>query len=467
MAGWAPVCRIRNLYRGGLGLKKLVDFPYQNILVLGLAKSGSMAAEVLLANGKNVRVNDMKAEEENVVRELAEKGAEVIVGSHPLHVLDNIELLVKNPGIPYDNPIAAEAEKRNIPIVTEIELAYHLTQAPIIGITGSNGKTTTTTLINEMLKQSGCPVKMAGNIGIAATEAAIAADDEDSLVLELSSFQLQGIEDFKPHIAALLNIYEAHLDYHKTMEAYQQAKYNIFKNQTSDDYLIYNAEDPLLREAVKKAASKSVPFSVSRKCTEGVWHDNEMIYFREEAIITLKDIVLVGSHNLENILAAVACAKLSGATNEGIRKVLTTFTGVSHRLQYVGSVNGRRFYNDSKATNILATQKALGAFSDPTILLAGGLDRGNEFTDLLPFMTSVKAMVVFGETKEKLKRLAEEADIQIVLETDNVEEATEKAYAFSQAEDIILLSPACASWDQYHTFEERGNMFVQAVHKLM
>jgi len=448
-------------------LKKLVDFPYQNILVLGLAKSGSMAAEVLLANGKNVRVNDMKAEEENVVRELAEKGAEVIVGSHPLHVLDNIELLVKNPGIPYDNPIAAEAEKRNIPIVTEIELAYHLTQAPIIGITGSNGKTTTTTLINEMLKQSGCPVKMAGNIGIAATEAAIAADDEDSLVLELSSFQLQGIEDFKPHIAALLNIYEAHLDYHKTMEAYQQAKYNIFKNQTSDDYLIYNAEDPLLREAVKKAASKSVPFSVSRKCTEGVWHDNEMIYFREEAIITLKDIVLVGSHNLENILAAVACAKLSGATNEGIRKVLTTFTGVSHRLQYVGSVNGRRFYNDSKATNILATQKALGAFSDPTILLAGGLDRGNEFTDLLPFMTSVKAMVVFGETKEKLKRLAEEADIQIVLETDNVEEATEKAYAFSQAEDIILLSPACASWDQYHTFEERGNMFVQAVHKLM
>jgi len=449
-------------------MKTLVDFPYSNILVLGLAKSGAAAAETLLANHKHVIVNDMKTnEDDQIVRKLKKMGADVIVGTHPLRVLDGIELVVKNPGIPYDNPIVAEAVKRGIPIITEIELAYHLTEGPIVGITGSNGKTTTTTLITEMLKASSQPVRVAGNIGIVATEAVQELKKDEVLVLELSSFQLQGIEKFRPTTAVLLNIFEAHLDYHKTLDNYKQAKFNIFRNQTADDYLVYNADDESIAAEIKNAKAITVPFSFSKKVDNGAWTDGSYLYFKNEKIIANSDIVLVGEHNLENILASIAAAKLNGATNEGIRSVLSTFTGVKHRLQFVETIKGRRFYNDSKATNILATQKALGSFTQPTILLAGGLDRGNEFNELLPYLKNVKAMVVFGQTAGKLKQLGREAGIQTILETENVETAVEDAYNVSEETDIILLSPACASWDQYRTFEERGDMFVQAVHKLM
>lgn len=448
-------------------MKKFKDFPYENILVLGLAKSGAAAAETLLSNDKKVIVNDMKANEndENVVH-LKKMGANVIVGSHPISILNGIELVVKNPGIPYENVIVSEACKLGIPIITEIELAYHLTDNPIIGITGSNGKTTTTTLVTEMLKESKRPVQVAGNIGIVATEAVHSLKGDDILVLELSSFQLQGIEGFKPTTAILLNIFEAHLDYHKTIDNYKQAKFNIFKNQTKDDYLVYNANDQAIVEEIKRANARLIPFSVTNKMETGAWADSDYIYFEDEKVIAKKDIVLVGEHNLENILAAVAAAKLNGATNLGIQNVLTTFTGVKHRLQFVGKVNGRLFYNDSKATNILATKKALDAFTHPTILLAGGLDRGNEFTELLPFLKNVKAMVVFGQTSSKLKQLGIDAGIQTIIESKDVKDAVASAYSISQADDVVLLSPACASWDQYQTFEERGDMFVQAVHKL-
>ncbi|UJL47853.1 UDP-N-acetylmuramoyl-L-alanine--D-glutamate ligase [Virgibacillus sp. NKC19-16] len=449
-------------------MKKLTDFNYTHVLVLGMAKSGTAATKLLLASGIDVRVNDMKAsEDDEIVRTLTSMGAEVIVGSHPLSVLDDIEVIVKNPGIPYENTIIEEAQNRNIPIITEIELAGRLVEESIVGITGSNGKTTTTTLTEAMLASSNQPVKVAGNIGTVATDIAGSLAEDERLVLELSSFQLLGIEKFKPKIAILLNIYEAHIDYHKTFENYKNAKYAIFKNQTSEDYLIYNADDPNLIDAVKHAKSIKVPFSVNRKLEGGAWIDEESIYFKDEKIIDRKMIVLVGIHNLENILASVAAAKLSGASNEGIQKVLTTFSGVKHRLQYVDKVNGRFFYNDSKATNILATQKALSSFEQPIILLAGGLDRGNEFTDLIPFLKNVKVMVVFGETADKLKSLAEDAGIPVVLKVTDVMNATEKAYQVSEEGDVILLSPACASWDQYRTFEERGDMFIQAVHTLV
>ncbi|WP_249869868.1 UDP-N-acetylmuramoyl-L-alanine--D-glutamate ligase [Oceanobacillus saliphilus] len=448
-------------------MKKFTDFPYSSILVLGLAKSGTAAAQTLLANDKKVIVNDRNAREhDEIVVNLRKMGADVIVGSHPISILDEIEIVVKNPGIPYDNPIAAEAVKRGIPIITEIELAFHLADGPIIAVTGSNGKTTTTTLVTEMLRESDVPVKVAGNIGIVATEAVHDLGENEKLVLELSSFQLQGIEKFKPATAVLLNIFEAHLDYHKTLDNYKQAKFNIFRNQTAQDYLVYNADDASIAKVIHQAKAKLVPFSVSKKLETGAWADDSYIYFNGEKLISRKEIVLVGEHNLENILAAVACGKLNGATNEGIRKVLMTFTGVRHRLQFVGNLNGRLFYNDSKATNILAAQKALSAFRQPIILLAGGLDRGNEFTDLLPFLKNVKTMVVFGQTAGKLKQLAKEAGIQTIIDAENVQDAVEKAYPTSKENDVILLSPACASWDQYRTFEERGDIFVQAVHKL-
>jgi UDP-N-acetylmuramoylalanine--D-glutamate ligase len=449
-------------------MNRLTDFPYEHILVLGLAKSGTAAARCLLDNGKKVRVNDKQAADDSeTVKELRMMGADVIVGSHPVAVLEGIELVVKNPGIPYENPILVEAQNRGIPIITEIEIAGRLAQSAMIGITGSNGKTTTTTLITKMLRESRMPVKVAGNIGTVATEVAETLASDEKLVLELSSFQLLGVETFKPKVAVLLNVYEAHLDFHQTMENYQQAKFNIFSRQTDDDYIVYNADHPIVNNAVKQAHAQKIPFSVNSCQTDGAWADATHIYFRNEPVIAKKDIVLVGDHNLENILAAVCAAKISGATNEGICAVLTTFSGVKHRLQFITKKNGRLFYNDSKATNILAAQKALSSFQQPTILLAGGLDRGNEFTDLLPYLKNVKAMVVFGQTSGKLKQLAINAGIKVVEAETDLTEAVQKAYELSVPSDVILLSPACASWDQYRTFEERGDMFIDAVHRLV
>lgn len=448
-------------------MSKLADFPYYRILVLGLAKSGTAAARALLQHGKQVRINDKSAKpEDRLIKELEDLGAEVFYGDHPLEALNNMELVVKNPGISYDHPIVREAISKNIPVITEVELAYYLTESPIIGITGSNGKTTTTTLITKMIESSGIPVKVAGNIGIVATDVALSIDEDTTMVLELSSFQLQGTEKFRPNIAVLLNIYEAHLDYHKTFENYTAAKCNIFKNQTEKDYVVFNADDPIIMNEISHAKGRLVPFSVKNMTEDGAYISSGKIYFRGEEIIHVDDVVLVGNHNLENILAAVAAAKLRGAENEAIRNVLATFSGVKHRLQYVETIEGRKFYNDSKATNILATQKALASFTQPVILLAGGLDRGNEFTDLIPYLKNVKGMVLFGQTKGKLQQIAEQVHIPYIL-AENVEQAAEQAFHMSVEGDVILLSPACASWDQYRTFEERGDMFIQAVHRLM
>lgn len=448
-------------------MKTLIDFPYEHVLVLGLAKSGTAAAKLLLASQINVRVNDFNTDESStLITDLKNQGAEVILGSHPLAVLDGIDLIVKNPGISYDNIVLQEAVRRDIPIVTEIELAGKLVDGPLIGITGSNGKTTTTMLVGEMLARHNGGVKIAGNIGIVATDVAREINEDEKMVVELSSFQLMGIETFKPNVAVLLNVYEAHLDYHKTLAQYQQAKFKVFMNQTAEDYLVYNADNNVVVNGVKQAKSKLIPFSVTKQLSDGAWIDESSLYFKEEKVIAKQDIVLVGNHNIENILAAISVAKLYGVTNENIYEVLSTFTGVKHRLQYVGEINERLFYNDSKATNLLATQRALASFKQPIILLAGGLDRGNGFAELIPFLDHVKGMVVFGETAPKLKQLAIEQNIQVITVTD-INEAVGEAYSLSEPDDVILLSPACASWDQYRTFEERGDMFIRRVHTLL
>lgn len=446
-------------------MSNLASIP-KNILVLGLAKSGTAASKILLQHGKNVRINDLKGSDEQTIKQLTDLGAEMVIGSHPLSVLDQVQMIVKNPGIPYEHKIIQEAVKKNIPIITEIELAYLLTSVPIVAITGSNGKTTTTTLIGELLKAGEKCVKVAGNIGTVAIEVAQQTASADQLVLELSSFQLLGIEKFRPHISVLLNLYEAHLDYHKTFANYQRAKANIFANQRKTDYLIYNADDPTTCEVVKQAKATLIPFSVRGTVKSGAWANEQSIFFRDEKIIERKQIALVGLHNLENILASISVAKLSNVKTEQIQHVLRTFAGVEHRLQYVMTKNGRRFYNDSKATNILATQKALAAFTEPVILLAGGLDRGNEFTDLIPSLKNVKAIITFGETAPKLIEAASIAKVPYIKQTDDIQTAVKLAFKYSASEDVILLSPACASWDQFKTFEERGDMFIKAVHNL-
>jgi len=448
-------------------VKTIDGYQGKQVLILGLAKSGLAAAKLVKSLGAKVVVNDQKPYEENdAAQQLEAIGIKVVCGHHPLELLDGVEVIIKNPGIPYSNPLLQEALKRKLSIITEVELAYQISEAPFIGITGSNGKTTTTTLIYKMLEEDRKSPLIAGNIGTVACEVAQEAKPENVIVTELSSFQLMGIETFKPKISLFLNLFEAHLDYHGTKEEYAQAKANIFKNQTQDDFAVVNMDDSEVKKASKSVAAQIVPFSVNEEVKDGAYLLNNQLYFRNEAVMNVKDVVLPGKHNLENILAAIAVVKLLGCSNEAIYRVLTTFAGVKHRVQYVTTINKRKFYNDSKATNILATKVALSAFTQPTILLAGGLDRGNEFDELKPSFEHVKAVITFGETAPKIERVAKEAGIQVVKRVDNVKQAVIEAYDCSEEDDVVLLSPACASWDQFKTFEERGDMFIKSVHKL-
>jgi UDP-N-acetylmuramoylalanine--D-glutamate ligase len=449
-------------------LKKIETYRHKKILVLGLAKSGVTAAALLHKLGAFVTVNDKKPLSENPEAQgLLEQGIKVICGEHPVELLeDGFELIVKNPGIPYQNPIVEGAVKKGIPVITEVELAYQISEAPFIGITGTNGKTTTTTLIYEMLKEGQKQPLIAGNIGTVASGVAEEATEDNLIVIELSSFQLMGITTFNPKIAIITNLYDAHLDYHGTREEYTKAKANITKNQTATEYLIVNADQQKVMEIASNSNAVIVPFSTTKELSTGADIRDGWICFQGEKVMLIDEIALPGVHNLENILSSMAAVKLSGVGNEDIQAVLRTFTGVKHRLQFVADIDDRKFYNDSKATNILATVKALTAFNKPTILLAGGLDRGNEFDELKPYLTHVKAIVTFGQTAAKIERIASEAGINLIKRVDNVEKAVPEAYRYSEPGDVILLSPACASWDQYKTFEVRGDIFIDAVHKL-
>lgn len=446
-------------------MKFTKQFEQKNVIVLGLAKSGYNAALLLHKLGANVVVNDGKTPEDmSDVMHLQQLGMEVITGTHPDNlVTSNIDYLVKNPGISYDNKIVQQAISLNIPVLTDVELAYLVSLAPIVSITGSNGKTTTTTLVAEMLKKSPQykEVCLAGNIGIPATTVAQNVTADDLIVMEMSSFQLMGIQQFRPKIAVIVNIYEAHLDYHLTRENYVEAKLNMIANQTADDYLVLNGDLSESYEFAKRSKAKVLYFSKDNE-NASIFVKDGWIVVQGERVFPVTSIQLAGSHNLENVLAATLVAKLLGQTNDEIEQVVSAFQGVAHRCQFVGEVNGRRFYNDSKATNILATQMALKGFDKNVVLIAGGLDRGNDFEELEPSLQPVKQMVVYGESKQKLAVSAQRQHIPVVV-VDTLEEAVKVAYEQSAINDVILFSPACASWDQYDNFEKRGEHFVQLV----
>jgi UDP-N-acetylmuramoylalanine--D-glutamate ligase len=434
-----------------------------------MAKSGYAAAKLLHSFGAEIVVNDRSSlEDDPHANELKEHGIEVIGGGHPADLLGRkpFELIVKNPGIPYSNPVVQEALASGISVVTEVEIAGMISSAEFIAITGSNGKTTTTTLIGKMLEEDGKKAIVAGNIGTVLCEVAAQASEDEIIVSELSSFQLLGTKTFHPKIAVLLNLFDAHLDFHGTKEEYGAAKAKIFANQTAEDFSITNADDSEATRLSLTSEGIDIPFSTQKSVSNGVYVEGSTVFFKDEAIIHTGEIALPGQHNLENILAAVAAAKITGVGNEAIASVLKRFTGVRHRLQYVETVNERTFYNDSKATNILATKKAISAFEQPVILLAGGLDRGNHFDELIPCLKNVKAVVTFGETAKKINDTASKAGMKQIKHVDNVEQAVPVAYELSAPGDVILLSPACASWDQYRTFEERGDMFINVVHTL-
>ena len=447
-------------------------FEHKRVLVIGLAKSGVAVAKLLLHQGAIVTVNDRIPLEENPdAKSLIEEGIRVLAGSHPVDLLEeHFDFVVKNPGIPYHNCMVDAAIKKGIPVYTEVEIAYHLLQGLIIGITGSNGKTTTTTLASLMLKESFPErnVFAAGNIGIPLSQLAEQSKKEDIYVSELSSFQLMGIDQFKPKIACIVNIFSAHLDYHGTREEYIKAKLQLTKNQTEEDYLVYNADYPELITLIEgNTQATLVPFSRKNVLEFGASVEGEYICFNGEKVIPVSTIQVPGTQNVENVLAAVAIAKLAGATNEGIEKAVQNFHGVKHRTQFVKEVNKRRFYNDSKATNIIATQTALRSFTNQSvILIAGGLDRGNGFDELVTDLTSVSGIVLYGETKEKLQEAAKVAGVPVIEVVNTLEEATKKAYEISKEDDIILLSPACASWDQFKNFEIRGDEFIRVVENL-
>lgn len=449
-------------------MKNTSQFKNKKILVLGLAKSGYAAAKLLHALGAQVTVNDASPAEGNAeAKALIEAGVNVICGGHPADLLEgNFSLIVKNPGIPYTNLVICEAIERNIPIWTEIELAYRISEAPIIGITGSNGKTTTTTILYHMLSIGGKKPLIAGNIGTVSCTVAEKATEDEVIVLEASSFQLMGTEKFRPKISILTNLYDAHLDYHGTFEAYAEAKAEIMRHQQEDDFFIYNADQEVVRKIAEAANAIKIPFSLTGRKEKGISADDTEIYWNGEPYICRSVIKLPGQHNLENILSATAAAILLGCEKSAIEDVLSSFTGVRHRMQFVKEQRGRKFYNDSKATNTLATKSALAAFQEPTILLAGGLERGHSYEELRPYMGNVKAVVALGETKQRFKEFAHSCGIEQVAEASTMEEAVQFAHAFSSAKDVILLSPASASWDQYPSFEIRGDKFIEAVMKL-
>ncbi|MFX3618382.1 MAG: UDP-N-acetylmuramoyl-L-alanine--D-glutamate ligase [Sporolactobacillus sp.] len=451
-------------------MKKIETYVGKRVLVLGLGKSGYAAAKLMHELGAEVVVNDRTKLDGNPhAEELKALGLTVIGGSHPLDLLDGVDLMIKNPGIPYTNSMVKAAETRGLPILTEVEIAGELSVAPFIGITGSNGKTTTTMLIGEMIKGSAEQPIVAGNIGTALTAVVQQATRKNVIVAELSSFQLLGITTFHPHIAVVLNIFDHHLDYHGTVENYAQAKARITANQTETDYLVYNAESERVVQYIADITkAQKIPFSTKHYLADGASVKDGFIYFKDQQILACSELGLPGEHNLQNALAAVAAASIYDVPTAHIAQVLKTFTGVRHRLQYVGKVRDRIIYNDSKATNILATTQALKAFpGKPIILLAGGLDRGNTFDALVPHLkeAAVKAVLLFGETTEKLKDACTQAGIHVIRCVKNVEAAVPEAFSLSEPGDVILLSPACASWDQYQSFEVRGDIFIDEVNK--
>lgn len=448
-------------------MKHITNFTNKKVLVLGLAKSGESAARLLDKLGAIVTVNDGKPFEENpAAQSLLEEGIKVVTGGHPLELLDeDFELMVKNPGIRYDNPMVVRALEKKIPVITEVELAYLISEAPIIGITGSNGKTTTTTMIAEVLTAAGQNGLRSGNIGFPASQVATTATRNDTLVMELSSFQLMGIETFHPEIAVITNLMPTHIDYHGSFENYVAAKWNLQKNMTKSDFLVLNFNQTLAKDLAAKTQATVVPFSTTEE-VDGAYLEGNILTFRGEPIMAADELGVPGSHNIENALATIVVTKLRGIENQVIKETLAGFGGVKHRLQYVDEINHVKFYNDSKSTNILATQKALSGFENSkVILIAGGLDRGNEFDELIPDIQGLKKMVILGESSARVKRAADKAGVDYI-DAESIKDATRKAFDEAQTGDIVLLSPANASWDMYPNFEVRGDEFIKTVEEL-
>lgn len=436
-----------------------------------MARSGLACAKLLKKLGAEVLVSDIKPSNllTSEIAQLTESNIDFETGGHTSKAITNKDYLVISPGVPLDIPILKEAQERGIPIFSEIEVAFWLTDAKIVGITGSNGKTTTTTLIGEILKEEKRESQIGGNIGVPFSSLVEKISKEGTIVLELSSFQLERIEEFRPHVSAVLNISLDHLDRHLDLKSYIDAKLRIFENQTDVDFAILNADDKNSMELALYSSSKKVFFSTKKKLEIGAFVRNGMLIYKmngkDEKIIETKDVGIKGPHNLSNAAAACAICSVLEVSPLSMRETLKRFKGVEHRLEEVTTLSGVKFVNDSKATNVESVWYALQSVKEPIILIAGGKDKGGDFTKLRELVKNrVKALILIGEAKEKIGNAL--GDLVSTLYSDSLEEAVELSFKKAQAGDTVLLSPACASFDMFKDYQHRGEVFKASVRSL-
>jgi UDP-N-acetylmuramoylalanine--D-glutamate ligase len=436
-------------------------------LVVGLGKSGVASALFMKAHGARVTVSDTKSGDElrNEIPVLLDHGITVETGGHGDRTFRGQDLIVVSPGVPVDAPPLVQARSLGETVIGEIELAAQFLPGPIVAITGSNGKTTTTTLAGEILTAAGLPTLVGGNIGTPAISLAERAKPETVVVLEISSFQLETIQTFRPKIAVVLNVTPDHLDRHRTFEIYTDAKARIFENQQGSDFAVLNADDPTCVAMGARTRAQVFWFSRQKEVQQGAWVRDGNIVFRDSKgqreVLQVSDIPLKGAHNLENVLAAVCAGVLMGCAPEKVRQAVHDFKAVEHRLEFVATVAGVDYYNDSKATNVDATIKALESFPANIHLILGGKDKGSDYTVLNDLIRQrVKRVYTIGAAAAKIESQVKGAEI---VHAETLENAIRKASVAAQAGDVVLLAPACASFDQFKNYEHRGKVFKEIV----
>ncbi|HEY4011587.1 MAG TPA: UDP-N-acetylmuramoyl-L-alanine--D-glutamate ligase [Acidobacteriaceae bacterium] len=449
-----------------------MELKNKRVLVVGLGKSGIAAARFLKTRGAQVTVSDIRPA--GLIAELPallDAGIMVETGSHGLLTFRRQDLIVVSPGVPANTPELSTVRAIGIPIIGELELGAQFLQGEIVAVTGSNGKTTTTTLIGEILKASGRQTLVGGNIGRPVVDMVSEATPESWSVLEVSSFQLETIKTFKPHLALVLNITPDHLDRHGSFEAYAAAKTRITENQTADDFLILNAEDEPTKLVAANTKAQIYWFSPRRQVKQGAFVHGESIFFRAkengeaEPIMPVAEISLAGAHNVENVLAAVCAARLAGVEAYLIRKAVAAFHAVEHRLEFVRELHSVRWFNDSKATNVDATTKAIEAFPGGIWLILGGKDKDSDYSTLSPLLRArAKAVITIGSAAEKIE--SHLAGVVKIERAGTMERAVAWAHTQAKAGDVVLLAPACSSFDQFENYEHRGRVFKQLVNAL-
>jgi len=448
----------------------MMELKDKRVLVVGLGKSGVASALFLKERGARVTVSDTKSGDElrDEIPALLDQGITVETGGHGERTFHGQDLIVVSPGVPVDAPPLVQARALGETVIGEIELASRFLPGPIVAITGSNGKTTTTALVGEILTAGGRPTLVGGNIGTPAISLAERATPESVIVLEVSSFQLETIEKFHPKIAVVLNVTPDHLDRHRTFEAYAGAKARILENQTDNDFAVLNADDPTCVAMAARTRAHVFWFSRRKEVQRGAWAHEGRILFRDDRgqreIMLTSEIPLKGAHNLENVLAAVCAGSLMGCAPDRIRQAVREFKAVEHRLEYVATIRGVDYYNDSKATNIDATIKALEAFPGNIHLILGGKDKGSDYTVLNDLLRKrVKRVYTIGAAAAKIESQIKNVE---VVHAETLEHALHKANAAAEPGDVVLLAPACASFDQFKNYEQRGKAFKEIVRGL-